>query len=561
MHFKEKLPLHYADFHKSIPLSDYHSMDGEFNLVSKLPDTMNIPDLGPKMYVAHGMAHNWSPVGTTSLHLDMADAVNILVHVQDPSSSKSSGNNNGNSPPSSVVGAVWDIFPQDSLSVLRAFLKQECPDDYTDDPVHDQIIFLNRGLLRKLYNTHGIRPWRLYQRPGTAIFVPAGCAHQVYNLAHCVKVAVDFVSPEHVGACVRIMNEFRLLPRGHARKQDLLQIKAILWHAWKSFDSDGMIDKAAAKEEAEKAVEEIRRRRLNGGGVVGLDVSEYAPPPAFSSIRSSSSLSLSYVRPVSAPTSTSTTLAAVGEEGKEDGGASTRAVKSSKRRVKSANHALSSSSTAKTMAAKTSIAPLHKKPAIGGAVSGGNGKLSAGGGVVNYSNSDVEEEDEILTEDEEARVMARGSGSGSGTSKLVFPASSSSDTTRTTTTSWNARLLSPTKPITAPKLNRAKLSSTASIKPAALKGNEEVNGSIPPHLSPLPRAPPSDPHRSIAPPTTQESQSHLGQNDTTANTNDVICNGDEQLGEGKNDEDDLEDLENDLGGYGEGLNLIDGYFK
>ena len=40
------------------------------------------PDLGPKMYVAYGSLLTPQRDGTTCLHMDMADAVNVLVHVE-----------------------------------------------------------------------------------------------------------------------------------------------------------------------------------------------------------------------------------------------------------------------------------------------------------------------------------------------------------------------------------------------------------------------------------------------------------------------------------------------
>ena len=44
-------------------------------------------------------------------------------------------------------------------------------------------------------------------------------ARQVRNLRSCIKVALDFVAPEHVGHCVRLTEELRLLPEGHYRRQ------------------------------------------------------------------------------------------------------------------------------------------------------------------------------------------------------------------------------------------------------------------------------------------------------------------------------------------------------
>jgi len=53
------------------------------NLVSRLPDFFVPPDLGPKMYNAYGSA--LSPqTGSTNLHLDISDAVNLMVYVGIP---------------------------------------------------------------------------------------------------------------------------------------------------------------------------------------------------------------------------------------------------------------------------------------------------------------------------------------------------------------------------------------------------------------------------------------------------------------------------------------------
>lgn len=78
--FADMLPERFADLMKCIPLSEYTHRYGRLNLTSRLPDTFIKPDLGPKMYNAYG-----SPLhpdkGTTNLHLDVSDAVNLMVHV------------------------------------------------------------------------------------------------------------------------------------------------------------------------------------------------------------------------------------------------------------------------------------------------------------------------------------------------------------------------------------------------------------------------------------------------------------------------------------------------
>jgi [histone H3]-dimethyl-L-lysine9 demethylase len=74
--------------------------------------------------------------------------------------------------------AVWDIFPAQTTETLRRFLHEWlCPD--VDDPVLRQLCYISVPLLQQLRQQHGIVPWRIYQNPGEAIFIPAGCAHQV----------------------------------------------------------------------------------------------------------------------------------------------------------------------------------------------------------------------------------------------------------------------------------------------------------------------------------------------------------------------------------------------
>jgi [histone H3]-dimethyl-L-lysine9 demethylase len=40
----------------------------------------------------------------------------------------------------------------------------------------------------------------------------------------CIKVALDFVSPENVGECVKLTEEFRQLPSWHKVKEDKLEV-------------------------------------------------------------------------------------------------------------------------------------------------------------------------------------------------------------------------------------------------------------------------------------------------------------------------------------------------
>lgn len=44
------------------------------------------------------------------------------------------------------------------------------------------------------------------------------------NVQSCVKVAMDFVSPENLEECWKLTQEFRVLPDDHRAKEDKLQV-------------------------------------------------------------------------------------------------------------------------------------------------------------------------------------------------------------------------------------------------------------------------------------------------------------------------------------------------
>lgn len=84
---------------------------------------------------------------------------------------------------------------------VRQFILKNCPSRFgVSDQIHDQIYFLNYELRRKLFEQHGVSSYSIYQNAGEAMFVPAGCAHQVCNLDPAIKVAMDF-------ACLELTDE------------------------------------------------------------------------------------------------------------------------------------------------------------------------------------------------------------------------------------------------------------------------------------------------------------------------------------------------------------------
>ncbi|CAJ2661527.1 unnamed protein product [Trifolium pratense] len=66
---------------------------------------------------------------------------------------------------------------------------------------------------------------------GDDVFIPAGLPHQVRNLKSCIKVALDFVSPEHIGECFRLTEECCKLPVNHKSAEDKFKVKKIVIQA------------------------------------------------------------------------------------------------------------------------------------------------------------------------------------------------------------------------------------------------------------------------------------------------------------------------------------------
>ena len=78
--FAESMPSRFQDLMSALPLPQYTQRNGDLNLAGRLPEFFVKPDLGPKMYIAYGLA-KYPQSGTTNLHLDVSDAVNVMVFV------------------------------------------------------------------------------------------------------------------------------------------------------------------------------------------------------------------------------------------------------------------------------------------------------------------------------------------------------------------------------------------------------------------------------------------------------------------------------------------------
>lgn len=64
--------------------------------------------------------------------------------------------------------------------------------------IHTQQIYLDSYMRDEIEQKYGVRGWEVWQKVGQAIFIPAGCPHQVCNFEDCIKIASDFVSSENI---------------------------------------------------------------------------------------------------------------------------------------------------------------------------------------------------------------------------------------------------------------------------------------------------------------------------------------------------------------------------
>lgn len=313
--FEDLLPRHCDEFISALPFQEYTDpRAGILNLAAKLPASVIKPDLGPKTYIAYGIAEELGRGDSvTKLHCDMSDAVNILTHTAEVALSdeqrhsikmlkkkhrdqddRESWDQEKNENPfefSSDInqdkedfnvpefecrdnkmrtgnavcemgalnhiantgkkqseghleeiggGAIWDIFRREDVTKLKEYLTKHskefrhtycCPVDQVIHPIHDQTFYLTSEHKKKLKEEFGVEPWTFEQKLGDAVFIPAGCPHQVRNLKSCTKVAADFVSPENIHECLRLTEEFRMLPKNHRAREDKLEVKKMILHA------------------------------------------------------------------------------------------------------------------------------------------------------------------------------------------------------------------------------------------------------------------------------------------------------------------------------------------
>ena len=194
------IPKRFHDLVHDFPIQSYTLREGGLNLASYIPENFLKPELGPKMYIAYGNAL-YSNKASTNLHLDMSDAVNLLVHVSIPEDTDPEENiklalqqideagcdlsmRRRVRDEGKVPGALWHIYHPTDTTRIRDFLTRVAIENHKrldphDDPIHDQSTYLTAGLRARLYREYGVSGSAIIQCAGDTVFIPAGACHQV----------------------------------------------------------------------------------------------------------------------------------------------------------------------------------------------------------------------------------------------------------------------------------------------------------------------------------------------------------------------------------------------
>ncbi|KAI3904132.1 hypothetical protein MKW98_021718 [Papaver atlanticum] len=224
------LPRHCVEFVSSLPYQLYtNPKRGFLNLATKLPPKSLKPDFGPKAQIAYGHAEELGlGDSVTKLHCDISDMVNVLTHIHEVALEDTQlekikavkkklrsmsrlaiqtyrtvtavltiqmGKECDVFEPDyysrSAGGAIWDIFCREDVPKLHEYLRKHSWEfrhiccsrvEQVSHPIHDQSFYLTFEQKRKLKDEYGIEPWTFVQELGEAVFIPAGCPHQVRNL-------------------------------------------------------------------------------------------------------------------------------------------------------------------------------------------------------------------------------------------------------------------------------------------------------------------------------------------------------------------------------------------
>ncbi|KAJ1722625.1 Lysine-specific demethylase 3B [Coemansia erecta] len=230
-----------------IPFAPYTSSAGRLNLVNRLPARYAQPDMRPEIQFTYGICGTGSP---DNLRCDASDMVNLLlysstadetqssldlaqVQAQFGSAKKAGTRRSGKHIETSAidddVAVQWTIFPPGAGEYIRDFNNA----DDSHDPIHDRNVFMDAKACSRMYESYDdeVRSYSVYQRPGDAVFIPAGSIYQRRTFRNTIAIQSRSLSPEHAAVARRVSDELSAI-KYRNRRSDTLPVMDILWWVW-----------------------------------------------------------------------------------------------------------------------------------------------------------------------------------------------------------------------------------------------------------------------------------------------------------------------------------------
>ena len=83
-----------------------------------------------------------------------------------------------------VIGAIWHIYHPRDADKIRDMLNKVSLEkghklEPNTDPIHDQKVYMDAKLRKRLYEEYGVVGYAFPQCEGDVVFIPAGAPHQV----------------------------------------------------------------------------------------------------------------------------------------------------------------------------------------------------------------------------------------------------------------------------------------------------------------------------------------------------------------------------------------------
>ncbi|KAL6305924.1 hypothetical protein BKA93DRAFT_730448 [Sparassis latifolia] len=123
--------------------------------------------------------------------------------------------------------ALWHLF----LAVTTPALDRALQTEYgLQNPIYTHSVYWTPDMLECLATKYGIRVITVHQYPGQAVFIPAGCPHQVCNMVDAIKIACDFFSVENITHTQHLTKELHQQRLTSGSGDDVLQFYTTLWY-------------------------------------------------------------------------------------------------------------------------------------------------------------------------------------------------------------------------------------------------------------------------------------------------------------------------------------------